>query len=162
MFTVRTIHLAEGRVETATYEIPRAIDSRNVGAAPWVGFLDPRCLAFREKLPFLPDVELEWSVGPGGVVLASMSNRDGPCSLAIVLPGRDGEAEDLMLGAWRRNVLAPLMGEAEAAAVEAPERPLLLNVLCPAAGGSVSPLRLTTTALAAAYLQSAGAAAGQA
>jgi hypothetical protein len=156
MLTVRTIHLAEGRVESATYELPPATGNPEVAVAQWAKILGDRPPSFREKLPFLPQVELEWSVGPGGVVLASMHNAEAPCSMAIVLPGREREADDLMFVAWRRTVLVPLMGEAEAAAVEAPERPLLLTVLCPAAGKDVSALRLTTAALASAYLQSAG------
>jgi hypothetical protein len=153
MFTVRTIHLREQRVETAQYDASATSSDADPAGTLWADFIRRREPAFREKLPFLKEVELEWSAAPGGVVLASTHVAAGPCSMGILLTGSDSEAEELMLEAWRKNVLTPLMGSDEAAQVEAPERPLLVNVMCPAAGENAMALRLTAAALASAYLR---------
>ena len=153
MFTVQTIFLAENRTDAVTYDQPAPGPEGDPARALWAEFIGSRPPVFREKLPFLREVELEWSAAPGGVALASTHNAEGPCSMGILLGGGDAEADQMMLSAWRTNVLAPLMGEEQAAQVDGPERPLLINVMFPAAGMDAPALRLTATALASAFFR---------
>lgn len=153
MFTVRTIFLEQDRVDAVSYDDPVPGPEGDPARALWSQFIGSRPPVFRETLPFLPDVQLEWSAGPGGVALASTHNADGPCSMGIMLAGRDAEADQMMLTAWRNNVLKPLLGEDGAAKVDGSERPLLINVICPAAGENTSALRLTATVLASAFFE---------
>jgi len=156
MFFVRTIHLAEKRLDQATYELaPTDVEGQEVCSA-FAAFLAERKPEFRERLPFLRrDLELEWSAAPGGVALASFHTGMAPCSMGILLAGVDAEADRIMLNAWRDNVIGPLMGGDAGDYAQAAERPMLINVLFPEAAEFGSSLQLMAAALASVYFRNA-------
>jgi hypothetical protein len=156
MFQARTIYLDPQRQETAAYDLAPVDPEGQRVCALWAEFLAQRPPEFREKLPFIQrDLELEWTAAPGGVALASFYTSESPCSMAILLAGVDPEADRAMLNAWRRNVLAPLLGEAAANQVEADGRPLLLSVVFPQSPELTPALQLMGTALASVYFRCA-------
>jgi len=156
MFHVRTIHLEEKRLDLAMYEItPTDREGKQVSSM-FAGFLAARPPEFREKVPFLRgDLELEWSAGPGGVALASFHTSQAPCSMGILLTGADSDADRMMLDAWRVNVIGPLTGGNGGELCEAPERPLLINILFPGSNEFGSSLQLMAAALASVYFGNA-------
>ena len=154
MFYVRTIHLAEKRLDQASYELaPTDADGREV-CSTFAAFLAERKPEFRERLPFLRrDLELEWSAAPGGTALASFHTGKAPCSMGILLTGVDAEADRIMLNAWRDNVIGPLMGGDASDFAQVSERPVLINILFPEAAEFGSSLQLMAAALASVYFR---------
>ena len=152
MFTVRTIHLAETRQETASYDLTPANEEGRKTCSMLADFLAGRPAEFREKLPFLKeDLELEWTAAPGGVALASFHDAESPRTMGILLAGVDAEADRVMLNAWRQKVLAPLLGGDAGNFADEPDRPAWINIVFPGSLELMPALQLIGVALASVY-----------
>jgi hypothetical protein len=155
MFTVRTISVSGRKVETAVYDGASAGPESEQASKALAAFLAARPAEFREKLTFLEhEAELEWTAGPEGVALASIYGPAAAYSMGILLAGIDEEADQMMLDAWKENVLKPVFAQDAARFVHAPERPVLINLVFPAADQLGASVQLTAAALAAAYFRS--------
>jgi hypothetical protein len=158
-FTVRLIEPGNRRVETGTFDtVPEHEEARKVIELVR-DFLRNRPPQFRDKLEILKQgsLELEWLAAPGGVAFASIDEEGVPLSMAVLLSGREWEADAGMITGFRQGVIEPLMGgmseEEEEQQIFSDERPL---VLIGAMGGSpqrVPLLHMLNTALASVYFE---------
>jgi hypothetical protein len=156
MFHVRTIYLDQLREERASYELAPTVEDGQRICSLFAEFLSQRPPEFREKLPFLQrDLELEWTAGPGGVALASFHTATAPCSMGILLAGVDAEADLIMLDAWRKTVMRPLLQDDADKFLDGEERPLLVNIVFPEAPELTPALQLMAAALASVYFRCA-------
>lgn len=155
MFTVRTIFPEQQRVEVGSYEIEPSNEQGKAVCGLFLDFLVERPTEFREKLPFLKkgETELEWTAAAGGAALASFYENGEPLSMGILLAGVEPESDQQMLDALRQAVIEPVFGEEADKYMEAPERPVLLNVMFPGNPEAVPRTQLLVTALASVFFR---------
>ena len=155
MFTVRTIFVAEKRVEVSQYDLVPSNDQGKAVCSLFLDFLAERPGEFREKLPFLKhgDMELEWAAAAGGAALATFYEAGEPVSMGILLSGANEESDAQMIDALRNAVLAPVFGEEAEKLLEAPERPVMLNVLFPGNPELMPRTQLLAAALASVFFR---------
>ena len=155
MFTVRTIFPDQQRVDVSSYEIEPSNEQGKAVCGLFLDFLIERPTEFREKLPFLKkgDTELEWTAPAGGAALASFYEAGEPLSMGILLAGVEPESDEQMLDALRQSVFEPIFGEEADKYMEAPERPLLLNVMFPGNPEAMPRTQLLVTALASVFFR---------
>lgn len=121
-------------------------------------FLRNRPPQFRDKLEFLKQgsLELEWLAAPGGVAFASIDEDGVPLSMAVLLSGREWEADAGMITGFRQGVIEPLMGgmsEDEVQQIFSDERPLVLMGVMRGNPERVPLLHMLNTALASVYFE---------
>ncbi|MBL8231456.1 MAG: hypothetical protein JNL98_23375 [Bryobacterales bacterium] len=155
MFTVRTIFPEQQRVETGSYELEPSNDQGKAVCALFLDFLSEQPTEFRATLPFLKkgDTELEWTAAEGGAALMTFYEAGEPLSMGILLSGVKRESDEQMMEALRQAVLEPVFGEEAGKYLEAPERPLLLNVIFPGNPELIPRTQLLATALASVFFR---------
>jgi hypothetical protein len=155
MFTVRTIFPGEQRVEAGSYELEPSNEQGKAVCGLFLDFLLEQPTEFRSRLPFLKkgETELEWTAAEGGAALATFYESGEPVSMGILLSGVKPESDQQMMAALRQAVLEPLFGEAAGEFLEAPERPLLLNVIFPGNPELAPRTQLLSTALASVFFR---------
>jgi hypothetical protein len=157
-FTVRLIEPAGRRVETGIFDtVPEHEQARKVIELVRE-FLRNRPPQFRDKLKFLKQgsLELEWLAAPGGVAFASIDEESVPLSMAVLLSGREWEADAGMITGFRQGVIEPLLGgmsEEEHEQIFSDERPLVLLGVMGENPERVPLLHMLNTALASVYFE---------
>lgn len=118
-------------------------------------FLADRPPGFREELPFLkqPGTELEWAAAEGGAALATFYDQGRPLSMGILLAGLNEEADKRMLDGLRATAGYAIFQEDVARCLDAPERPLLINILFPESPELRPRVQLLATALASVFFR---------
>ncbi|MCS7023842.1 MAG: hypothetical protein NZV14_03490 [Bryobacteraceae bacterium] len=154
MFTVRTIFPEQQRVETLNYELEPTNDHGKAVCALLFEFLSGQPPEFRSRLPFLKkgDTEMEWMAG-GGAALLTFYEQGEPLSMGILLSGLQGESDAQMLEALRQAVLEPVFGAEAEKFLQAPERPLLLNVIFPGNAELIPRTQLLSAAVASVFFR---------
>lgn len=155
MFTVRTIFPDQPRVETGSFEIIPSNEQGQAVCSLFLEFLSGQPPEFRAPLPFLKKgaTELEWASAGGGAALASFYEEGEPVSMGILLAGLSEESDRQMIAALRQSVLEPVFGDAADSYLDAPERPLLLNVIFPGNPELTPRIQLLATALASVFFR---------
>lgn len=155
MFSIRTIHPEDRRVDLASYDLTPGNDQGKAVCDLFREFLSHRPTEFRDTLPFLRkgEFELEWAAASGGIALATFYEGGEPLSTGILLSGVDGETEQQVLQSMRSTVLGPVLGEDTDRLTEAPERPLLLNVQFPGRPELMPTVQLLSAALASVFFR---------
>jgi hypothetical protein len=154
-FTVRTIFADQQRVETGAFDLIPGNEQGEAVCSLFLEFLSEQPPEFRALLPFLRkgETELEWASAAGGAALASFYEAGEPVSMGILLSGVNEESDRQMLDALRQSVREPLFGGEAPAYLEAPERPLLLNVIFPGNPELTARLQLLVTALSSVFFR---------
>ncbi len=154
MFTVRTVFPEQQRVEVANFDLIPSHERGQAVCSLFLDFLAGRPAEFREQLPFLKkgEIELEWASGGGGAALASFYESGMPLSMGILLAGLRTESDGQMLQALRQ-IVEPVFGEATHQMMDAPERPLMVNVVFPGNPELVPQIQLLSTALASVFFR---------
>lgn len=155
MFTVRTIFPEQPRVEINTFDMVPGSEQGQAVCAMFLEFLSEQPAEFRAPLPFLKkgSMELEWTAAAGGAALASFHEAGEPLSMGILLSGANEESDRQMLASLRQAVLEPVFGEEADRYLEAPERPVLLNVIFPGNPEMTPRVQLLSAALASVFFR---------
>ncbi|MBM3739155.1 MAG: hypothetical protein FJW39_25550 [Acidobacteria bacterium] len=155
VFTVRTIHPQDGRVEVGTFDLEPALPQGQVVCNLFAEFLAERPAEFRERLPFLNKVavDLEWTAASGGSAFLSLFHEDAPLAMAVLVSGADEESSQQMIEAFAGSVLAPMLGERAGALAEVPERPAVLLLQLPDSPEHFPMVQLLATAIASVYFR---------
>lgn len=152
---VRSIYPDQGLVESATFELAPTNPQGEAVCSLIEQYLCNRPPAFRDRLSFLRrgNFELDWSAVNGGVALASLFQAECPASMAVLLAGISCETDEMMLEAFRENVLEPLFGEEFNHAITGGARPLLIQVIFPQSPEWLPAVQLLTVSLASVYFR---------
>lgn len=120
----------------------------------FLDFLSENPPEFRKALPFLKkgSTELQWAAADGGVAFAAFFEENRPVSMGVLISGLVPEADEQMLA----SIHEAIFGEQPAEMLEAPERPLMLNVLFPDSVELHPQVQLLSTALASVYFRVIG------
>lgn len=155
MFTVRTIFPEQERVEVTRYDLEPTNEQGQAVCAMFLDFLSEQPTEFREKIPFLKkgETELEWASAAGGAAFATFFEDGEPISMGILISGVQAESDNQMLESLNSAILTPIFGEKAAEYLEAPERPLLMNLMIPGRPESIPRTQLLFTALASVYFR---------
>ena len=155
MFSIRTVFPEEQRVEVASYDLTPGNDQGKEVCDLFREFLSNRPTEFRDKLGFIKkgDFELEWAAAAGGIAMATFFSEGDPVSTGMLLTGVDADTEEQVLYSMRTSVLGPVLGEDTQRLTEAPERPLLLNIVFPGQPELVPTVQLLYAALASVFFR---------
>lgn len=155
MFHLRCIFPEQGRIEANCFELTPTNSQGEAVCGLFERYLADRPAAFRDRLPFLRkgDIELDWSSAEGGVALASIFSSGEPACISVLLTGSDAEADKVMMEVFRENILDLLFEGQFAEALEAPERPLVVQVVLPTDPEWMPAIQLLSTALASVYFR---------
>ncbi len=153
MFHVRCILPDQGRIEATSFALQPTNSQGEAVCDLFRRYLSDRPAAFRDRLSFLKrdDIELDWTSAEGGVALASIFCAGDPALISVLLTGINPASDEVMLEVFRENVLDLLFGGAFKEALEAPERPLLIQVLLPGDPEWQPVMQLLSAALASVY-----------
>jgi hypothetical protein len=154
VFTIRTIHPDEGRVDIATYDLAPTNEQGEMVCRLFVEFLASHPPEFREKIPFLKKdgMELQWAAGEGAA-FASFFDGGEPVSMGILLTGLNEEADTEVLASMRNDLLRPIVGDEADRLTEAPDRPVLINVVPPGRPEMIPVVDVLCTALASVFFR---------
>jgi hypothetical protein len=132
MFTVCVAHAGDTHVEAQQFDLAPTNSQGEQICSLIADFLSTKSNEFRERLPFLNrgDVDLEWSAA-GGAALAVLFESGTPLTMSVLLSGVRPDDDELMLRAFRENVLGPIVGAETEAKMALGERPLLLTLAFP-------------------------------
>ncbi|MBS1826230.1 MAG: hypothetical protein JST93_12990 [Acidobacteria bacterium] len=153
-FTVRTVYLDPPKVEAAHYDVIPTNEQGKAVCGLFLDFLSENPPEFRKALPFLKkgSTELQWAAADGGVAFAAFFEENRPVSMGVLISGLVPEADEQMLA----SIHEAIFGEQPAEMLEAPERPLMLNVLFPDSVELHPQVQLLSTALASVYFRVIG------
>jgi len=154
MFSVRTIHPEENRVEAASFDLVPPLEQGQKVCELVGDFLANRPAEFRERIPFLNRVELElqWAAASGGAAFYAFFHAGETVSMGVLVSGVDATSDSQMLEAWS-GIANPMLGADGAALLQAPERPLMMGLQMPGYPELVPALQLLSTALASVYFR---------
>lgn len=155
MFTVRTLFVETGRVESGEYELTPSGEQAQQVCNLFLEYLSHRPPQFRDRLGFLTkgSFELDWSAAPGGAAFAALYEGGEPLSMSVLLSGVHPEVDQQMLEALRTTVIESARPDEAAVLAASPERPLLLNAVFPGAPEHTPTLQLLAAALASVYFR---------
>jgi len=159
-FTIRSVFLDPARVEAAGYDVIPTNDQGKAVCGLFLDFLSENPPEFRKPLPFLKkgNTELQWAAADGGVAFAAFFEDNQPLSMGVLISGLVPEADEQMIASIRDAIF----GEESTEMLDAPERPLFLNVLFPGSPELHPQTQLLSAALASVYFRVIGEMAGQA
>ncbi|MBL8211734.1 MAG: hypothetical protein JNK87_13525 [Bryobacterales bacterium] len=154
-FTVRTVDAESRQVEIGQFDLIPQEEHAEAVCDLFLRFLADRPPGFREELPFLkqPGTELEWAAAEGGAALASFYDQGQPVSMGILLAGLNEEADKRMLDGLRATAGYAIFREDVARCLDAPERPVLINILFPESPELRPRVQLLATALASVFFR---------
>lgn len=148
-------------MEAASYDVIPTNDQGKAVCGLFLDFLSENPPEFRKPLPFLKkgSTELQWAAADGGVAFAAFFEEGQPVSMGVLISGLVPEADEQMIASIREAIF----GEEEAEGMlDAPERPVFLNVLFPGSPELHPQTQLLSAALASVYFRVIGEMAGQA
>ena len=150
-FTIRTVYLDPPHVEAASYDVIPTNDQGKAVCSLFLDFLSENPPEFRKPLPFLNKgtVELQWAAADGGVAFAAFFEGEQPVTMGVLISGLAAEADEQMITAIHEAVF----GEGSTERLDAPERPLFLNVLLPGSPELHPQTQLLSAALASVYFR---------
>ncbi|MFN7933264.1 MAG: hypothetical protein U0R19_08055 [Bryobacteraceae bacterium] len=153
-FTVRTVYLDPPKVEAVHYDVIPTNEQGKAVCGLFLDFLSENPPEFRKPLPFLKkgSTELQWAAADGGVAFAAFFEENRPVSMGVLISGLVPEADEQMLA----SIHEAIFGEQPAETLDAPERPLMLNVLFPDSPELHPQIQLLSTALASVYFRVIG------
>ncbi|MBL8174306.1 MAG: hypothetical protein JNK48_06540 [Bryobacterales bacterium] len=159
-FTVRTVFLDPAKVEAIQYDVVPTNEHGKAVCDLFLDFLSENPPEFRKALPFLKkgSTELQWAAADGGVAFAAFFEENQPVSMGVLISGLAAEADEQMIGSIREAIF----GDEETDMLDAPERPLFLNVLFPGSPELHPQTQVLSAALASVYFRVIGEMAGQA
>lgn len=154
-FTIRTLYPGEQRVDVQQFDLIPKTEQAEAVCDLFLRFLADRPPGFREELPFLKQggTELEWAAAEGGSALATFYEGGEPLSMGILLSGLREESDERMLSELRTAIGEPLFGEHADVCMQAPERPVLLNVLFPEHPELIPRTQLLAAALSSVFFR---------
>lgn len=154
-FTVRTVEAESRTVEIGQFQLIPEEDHAEAVCDLFLRFLADRPPGFREELPFLkqPGTELEWAAAEGGAALATFYDQGQPVSIGILLSGLNEDSDKRMLDGLRATIGYAIFKEDVARCLDAPERPLLINILFPESPELRPRVQLLSTALASVFFR---------
>lgn len=148
-------------MEAASYDVIPTNDQGKAVCGLFLDFLSENPPEFRKPLPFLKkgSTELQWAAADGGVAFAAFFEEGQPVSMGVLISGLAPEADEQMIASIREAIF----GEEETdGMLDAPERPVFLNVLFPGAPELHPQTQLLSAALASVYFRVIGEMTGQA
>jgi hypothetical protein len=154
-FTVRTVNAESRQVEIGQFDLHPETEQAEAVCDLFLRFLADRPPGFREELPFLkqPGTELEWAAAEGGAALATFYDQGEPLSMGILLSGLNDESDKRMLDGLRATIGYAIFREDVARCLDAPERPLLINIIFPDRPELLPRVHLLATALASVFFR---------
>lgn len=154
-FTVRTVHAADGRMESAAYDMIPALPQGQTVCSLFAEFLASQPGEFDAKLPFLNkvEVEMQWAAAGGGSAFYAFLHGGEPLGMGVLLSGATEESDGSMLESFRAALLDAVTDGRSAAVVEDADRPLAVLVQFPDRPELMPTLQLLTTALASVYFR---------
>lgn len=152
MFSVRTIHPEEKRVETAAFDLAPPLEQGQKICELFGDFLAHRPAEFRERIPFLnrTELELQWAAASGGAAFYAFFHGGEAVSMGVLVSGANADSDAQMLDAWR-GIAHPILGNEQL--LDAPERPLMMTLQMPGYPELVPAVQLLSTALASVYFR---------
>jgi len=161
-FQITTIHPGAGggerpSVSAASYDLEPSLEQGRQVCALFASFLSGQPGQFRERIPFLNnmDLELDWAAQAGGAAFAAFFAEGSPVTIGVLLAGTDPEVDSAMREAMRESVLRPLFGELlpDSPLMDASERPLAMMVRFNDRPELLPAVDLLTAALASVYFR---------
>lgn len=154
MFTVRTIHAEEARVEVAKFDLVPTLEQGVTVCNLFAEFLAGQPAEFRTMIPFLnkTEIEMQWAAAEHGAAFFAFLRANRTLAAGVLLGGADEEADGRMVEAIRTSIVNPVTGKPELADPGA-DRPMAVVVEFHEQPEWLPAVQLLTTALGSVYFR---------
>jgi hypothetical protein len=112
-FTLHTCFPGSPKMESRNFELVPTNEEGLKVCGLFADFLRDKPPVFRARLPFLNrhEIDMDWTSAEGGAALCTFLMDDSPVASAVLLSGRNAEADSQMLGNFRNLILVHLSPE---------------------------------------------------
>ncbi|MEZ5354296.1 MAG: hypothetical protein R2762_16790 [Bryobacteraceae bacterium] len=163
MFSVRTIHPEQRRVESATYDLIPTLEQGVTVCNLFAEFLAGQPAEFRQPIPFLNknEIEMQWAAAEHGAAFVAFFQGNQTLAAGVLLSGEDPSSDASMAEALRVSIVEPITGAPELAN-PGDNRPAMVMVMFEGQPELAPTVQLLATALASVFFRTVRALAASA